>query len=195
MEKSKPTAGELWQALSGQLRAFIRSRVENDADADDLLQDVFVQVVDKLYSVRQTDRIQSWVYQIARNAVVAFYRRKGPAHEPVDVVTDENGVDTVDGNLNAALGHWLASMVTLLPHTFQDALRMYELDGRSQLEIAAQLRISLSAAKSRIQRGRRELAKLLRSSCELELDRRGNVIACQPKHADGCPEVSCECPG
>ena len=194
MEKGNPTAGELWRALSEQLLAFIRSRVRSNADADDLLQDVFLQVVEKFDSVRQVDRIQSWVFQIARNAVVDSYRRQAARmHESVEDVAEFKGIDGDDCNLNAALGKWLASMIPSLPQKLQDAVRMYELEGRSQLEIAKQLGISLSGAKSRVQRARRELAKFLRSSCQVELDRRGNVIACAPKTRDGCEQASCEC--
>jgi RNA polymerase sigma-70 factor (ECF subfamily) len=191
MDNANPMAGELWQALSGQLRAFIRRRVRSDTDADDVLQDVFVQVVEKIGSVRQADRIQSWVFQIARNAVVDSYRRQNP--RPSNAVEDVADSFGTNENLNAAIGNWLSSMIAMLPSTLRDAVRLYEIEGWSQLEIADQLGISLSAAKSRVQRARGKLGELLQSHCEVELDRRGNVLDCKPKRADGCGPVSCEC--
>jgi RNA polymerase sigma-70 factor (ECF subfamily) len=86
-------------------------------------------------------------------------------------------------------------MIGLLPETIGDALRMYEIEGLSQAEIANRLGISLSGAKSRVQRGRRRLDELLRDSCRFELDRRGNVIACQPAHDGNCADLRCECAG
>ena len=56
---------------------------------------------------------------------------------------------------------------------------MYETEDLPQAEIAEKLQISLSGAKSRIQRGRRQLEELFRSCCKLELDRRGNVLESQ----------------
>ena len=70
---------------------------------------------------------------------------------------------------------------------------MYEVDGLSQLEVAKRLKISLSGAKSRVQRGRRRLEELLRGCCQLEIDRRGNVIQCSPMSDNCCTNLSCEC--
>jgi RNA polymerase sigma-70 factor (ECF subfamily) len=156
-----------------------------------LLQDVFVRVVERLGSVQQADRIQPWVFQIARNAVVDSYRRKNPPSS--NAVEDVADTRAANDNLNAALASWITSMIAMLPGTLRDAVRMYEIEGCSQLEIANQLGISLPAAKSRVQRARRRLGELLQNSCELELDRRGNVIDCRPKSVDACGHVSCDC--
>ena len=72
------TAGNVWQSLNDELHAFIRSRVPTTSDADDILQDVFVRVIEKIGSLRQADRIESWVYQTTRNAIADFYRRRTP---------------------------------------------------------------------------------------------------------------------
>jgi RNA polymerase sigma-70 factor (ECF subfamily) len=186
--------GDAWRALSDELHAFLRSRVPSQADADDLLQDVFVRVLDKVGALRDADRIGPWVYQIARNALTDFYRRRSRiATQPV---TEESAIDlpepTGDGNHNQAIGHWLSSMIDRLPATQRKAVRMYELEGIPQVEIAQRLNVSLSGAKSRVQRGRVQLEKLLRGCCQLELDRRGNVIECEPNAADDCGRA-CEC--
>jgi RNA polymerase sigma-70 factor (ECF subfamily) len=70
---------------------------------------------------------------------------------------------------------------------------MYEMEGLSQSEIANQLNVSLSGAKSRVQRGRRQLEQLLRGSCDLETDSRGNVIGCKTANPTGCEQALCEC--
>jgi RNA polymerase sigma-70 factor (ECF subfamily) len=84
-------------------------------------------------------------------------------------------------------------MIDILPQTLRDAVRMYEIDGLSQSEIAKRLGISLSGAKSRVQRGRRQLEQVLGNSCQLDLDRRGNVISCKPAKLDDCGPIVCEC--
>ncbi len=189
------TPGNVWQSLSGELHAFIRSRVPTTSDADDILQDVFVRVIEKTSSLRQSDRIESWVYQTARNAIVDFYRRRTP--QPADSVEDvvAQYLENSNENLNHAVGAWLSAMTGKLPDKLRDAVRMYEVDGLSQLEIAKRLKISVSGAKSRVQRGRRELEVLLRGCCQLEIDTRGNVIGCTPMSHNCCTKVSCECSG
>jgi RNA polymerase sigma-70 factor (ECF subfamily) len=186
-------AEETWHELSEELRAFLRSRIPSDSDADDLLQDVFLRVVEKVGSLRQAGRIDSWVYQIARNAIADFYRRRTPRpHEAVEDVVDLHETET-GGHRNRAVGAWLTFMISALPPALRAAVRMYEIEGLSQAEIADRLGVSLSGAKSRVQRGRRRLEEMLRGSCQLELDRRGNVIACMPANVDGCAQASCDC--
>ena len=188
-------AGKVWHSLSDELRGFLRSRVPSESDADDLLQEVFVRVLERIGSLRQANRLESWVYQVARNAVADFYRRRSPRPaDPVEDVADPHG-EATRGNQNRAVAAWLSLMIGALPATLREAVRMYEIDGLSQSEIARRLGISLSGAKSRIQRARRQLEQLLRGSCQLELDRRGNVIGCKPANDDCCAQVSCECAG
>lgn len=184
----------VWHALGAELRGFLRSRVPSDSDADDLLQDVFVRVYENIGSLKQAGRVESWVYQIARNAVTDYYRRRATrAADMVEEVVEPQKDDGGAGNANRAVGAWLSLMIDVLPPALRDTVRMYEIEGHPQAEIASRLGISLSTAKSRVQRGRRQLEKLLRSSCELEQDRRGNVIACKPANDAGCAQVSCDC--
>ena len=194
MNDAAPTVEDVWHAISDGLRAFLRSRVPNDSDADDLLHDVFVRVHEQIGSLRQGDRIESWVYQIGRNAVADFYRRRTPrSADAVEDVVDPHGEDDGGENRNRAVAAWLPLMIDVLPQTLRDAVRMYEIEGVSQAEIASRLGISLSGAKSRVQRGRKRLEEILRGSCEFQLDRRGNIIACKPANDDGCGHASCEC--
>jgi RNA polymerase sigma-70 factor (ECF subfamily) len=184
---------DLWHALSEDLHAFLRSRVPSESDADDILQDIFVRVVENVGSLRHADRIESWVYQVARNAVADFYRRRGPlSAEAGEKLADPHGRES-GTNQNRAVAVWLSLMFNALPTTLRDAVRMYEIEGLPQQAIADRLGISLSGAKSRVQRGRQQLERLLRNSCQLEIDRRGNIIACKPAREDGCAQVSCEC--
>jgi RNA polymerase sigma-70 factor (ECF subfamily) len=188
------TTEDVWRALGAELRGFLRSRVPSDSDADDLLQDVFVRVYENIGTLRRAGRVESWVYQIARNAVSDFYRRRAPrAIDSIDDAIEPPAELEANANQNRAVGAWLSLMTEALPPPLRDAVKMYEIDGLSQAEIAARLRISLSGAKSRVQRGRKQLAEVLRQSCQLERDRRGNVIACKPVTEDGCHHASCGC--
>lgn len=183
---------DLWHALSDELRAFLQSRVPSDSDADDLLQDVFVRVYENIDTLRQAGRVESWVYQIARNAVTDFYRRRGPLPAGAVERVAEQHFEPSSG-MNRAVGAWLAQAVEELPITLRDAVRMYEIEGLPQAAIANRLGLSLPGAKSRVQRGRRQLEERLRETCQLEIDRRGNVIACKPAHDAHYAQASCAC--
>src|SRR5690606_21563229 len=99
-------------------------------DADDILQDVFTRVIEKSSSLRQADRIESWVYQTARNAVADFFRRRRPLSElPAEAVDCPH---VVEANPNLAVGESLARLMAELPATLRDAVRLYEVEGISQ---------------------------------------------------------------
>jgi RNA polymerase sigma-70 factor, ECF subfamily len=63
-----------------------------------------------------------------------------------------------------------------------------EFDGLTQQQLADRLGISLSGAKSRVQRGREQLKQMLHECCTFEFDRRGKVIDCTPRRKAACKE-------
>src|SRR5438128_3430700 len=67
---------QTWNALHDPLRIFIRKRVPNDESAEDLLQDVFLKIHMHIDALRDEERLESWVYQIARNLIIDYYRRQ-----------------------------------------------------------------------------------------------------------------------
>lgn len=195
----------LWQEFHDRLYRFIQQRVKNPADADDILQDVFLRIHHRLSTVRDRDRLVSWMFQIARHAVIDHYRSSSKRW---DVATEREielaakpWVDEEDSaTLNQELATCLQPMLQALPSTYQEALRLVELEGMTQKAAAERLGLSLSGAKSRVQRGRQQLKAMLLQCCEIERDRLGNVLDYQLKQGASCgsqePEkFSCSCRG
>jgi RNA polymerase sigma-70 factor (ECF subfamily) len=81
-------------------------------------------------------------------------------------------------------------MIRTLPEPYRDALVLTEFEGLTQKEMAARLGISLSGAKSRVQRGREQLKRMLLARCEFEFDRLGRIIDCKPRRKDACQECA-----
>jgi RNA polymerase sigma-70 factor (ECF subfamily) len=81
-------------------------------------------------------------------------------------------------------------MIYSLSEPYRDALVLTEFEGLTQKELAERLGISLSGAKSRVQRGREQLKVMLHECCTFEFDRRGRVIDCTPRAEGGCKECS-----
>jgi RNA polymerase sigma-70 factor (ECF subfamily) len=79
-------------------------------------------------------------------------------------------------------------MIYSLPEPYRDALVLTEFEGLTQKELAERLGISLSGAKSRVQRGREKLKEMLFDCCRFEFDRRGRMIECQPRAKGSCQE-------
>jgi RNA polymerase sigma-70 factor (ECF subfamily) len=69
-----------------------------------------------------------------------------------------------------------------LPEPYREALRATAFENATHKELAARWGVTLSGAKSRVQRARRMLADLYRECCDLEFDARGRVIGYSPRH-------------
>ena len=185
-----------WEELDANLRAFIGRRIRNQADVDDLVQRVLLQIVKGLASVRDTERLHAWVYRTARNVIVDHYRsapvrRELPSGDAIDIADmQQPGVPEPAGDDERAalaeLAACLAPMLQRLPPAHREAIEMTELGGLNQAAAARQSGVSVSGMKSRVQRGRRELRTLLDQCCRIQLDCRGGVVAYAPRAADGC---------
>jgi len=172
-----------------RLRRFVRSRVANPEEADDIVQEVCLRAVSKLDTVRDNGRVESWLYQIARNAIIDHYRRTRPAAPLAD---DLPGDDDVARLGTPDLTGCMTRLLDDLHPTDQEALRLTAYDGLKQRELAERLGISLSGAKSRVQRARIRLRELIEICCHPELDRLGGVININPRN-DCHTESDCLC--
>ncbi len=164
----------LWGRYSRRLKAFIRGRVENEADAEDILQEVFIRVHRHLCCQPEWDKPESWFYQIARNLIIDYYRRRRETAELPESLPAEPAFPEEDPEATLALS--LREMVEELPEAYRQALIMTEYQGLSQKQLAESLGISLSGAKSRVQRARDKLRDMLLSCCHFEFDRRGRIV-------------------
>ncbi len=173
----------IWSEFGDTLRRFIRKRVSDPQHADDILQNVFLNIHTRLDSLQDETKLQSWVYQITRNAIVDHYRQT-----PNRVALDEELPEFVsdDDELQQELTESVRSMMNYLPDEYRVPLMMDAFEGLSQAEIANRLGISLSGAKSRVQRARAKLRDLLFDCCHFEFDRRGSVIDYYPR-TNCCP--------
>jgi len=179
---------ELWQALHDGLRAFIARRVSDQEYADDILQEVFVRVHRQIDSVKDLERLVSWVYQITRNAIIDHYRKPGRQREvPAGLSTELevlNEVATLSemtsrgaaGELRTELAGCLRPMIEQLSGDYRDAITLVEINGLTQQAAAQQMGISLSGMKSRVQRGRKQLKQMLDDCCSVQLDRRNGIV-------------------
>jgi RNA polymerase sigma-70 factor (ECF subfamily) len=168
---------ELWRSYSDDLLRYIRRRVSDEATAEDLRQDVFLQMQRHLPSLRDDERIAGWMYRIARNRIVDHYRGQRPNERLNHEVPGE---EEEARELNYIAGSWLRARIEELPEPYRETMRLVELEGKSQTEVAALLGLSVSGAKSRVQRGRSMLRESLDECCRIERDRRGNIIEMQP---------------
>ena len=167
-----PTVESIWGEFASQLRGFIRSRVREHATAEDILQEVFVKIHRKLPTLRDGERLESWIWRITRNCIADHFRR-----QHLDAPLPEELTSAVEKSAEMPdLTPCVQRFIGELTPTFREALVLTEWQGLTQEQMAKRLGLSLSGAKSRVQRARSQLKGMLLDCCRLELDRRGNVV-------------------
>jgi RNA polymerase sigma-70 factor, ECF subfamily len=174
----------IWNDVASKLRGYIRTRVRDHASAEDVLQDVFVKAHQRIAQLQSPEKLEGWLFLIARNAVSDYFRKSKPFQElPAELMAEPSEPEFENADqLRAAFRR----MIEELPPPYGEALLLTEFEGLTQKQLAHRLGIGLSGAKSRVQRGREKLKEALLDCCQLEFDRRGKIIDCTPKRVDCC---------
>ena len=189
----------VYRDFDNSLRKFIRSRVADYDITEDILQEVYIKIHTSIGSLRDTKRLTPWVYQITRNAIIDQYRRARPESElPENLVAPQPEEPDVYANLAASI----RGMMNCLPGEYRQALELADLQGMKQKEVAEQIGLSVSGAKSRIQRARQKLKQTFLDCCHFEFDHGGKVMAFQsncdrcgnPENQYNCGDKPCENP-
>ena len=182
----------IWRACSDQLRVYIVKRMPEASLADDILQEVFIKIHENIHSIKDDTKICIWVYQIAKNTINDYYRKQKIQLSDIEVIPEEelSAIDDVESqtaeNQIEQIASALQKMINSLPEKYAQALKMVELQGLSQTQLAKELNISVSGAKSRVQRGRQMLEDALMNCCHYEFDKYGTIISYHPKSCCCC---------
>src|SRR5688500_15375524 len=184
---------QIWSEFGDRLRAFIARRVDGEADANDILQEVFLRIHRHAGSVEHSERLVSWLFQVTRNAIADYYRAPGrrrelPGGAPYDLERgEEHAMSRVEGfddspETRRELAACLGPMLAQLPPLYRDAVRLEDLEGLPQQKAAVRAGITVSGMKSRVQRGRQALKDIMQDCCQFERDAGGRVTDYQPRN-------------
>jgi RNA polymerase sigma factor (sigma-70 family) len=145
-----------------RLRSFIRRRVANDADAEDLLQDVFYELVEAYRLLTPIDFVTGWLFRVARNRITDLFRKKRPEALRDAFEGDEDGVlldvedllPSPEAGPEAQLSrsmllNELQQALAELPAEQRDVFVAHELEGRSFKELSAESGVSVNTLLSR----------------------------------------------
>ena len=143
-----------------RLRNFVRRRVRDAADAEDIVQDVFFELVDSYRLPRPVEEVGAWLFRVARNRITDFFRKKRPV--PIaDLQADDGGIADIvellpsaDAGPEAAYARGLLleeldAALAELPREQREAFIANEIEGRSFRELAAESGESINTLLSR----------------------------------------------
>jgi RNA polymerase sigma-70 factor, ECF subfamily len=166
----------VWEEFSEPLKRFIKKRIANEQDVEDVLQEIFIKIHNNIEGLTNYNKIHAWVYRITRNTIIDYYRRN---HNNLEIAElSENLEDSLEEEVtaNTEIAACLKVMIDNLPEVYKQAILLTEYQNVTQKELSEKLGISISGAKSRVQRARKMLKGMLLGCCELEIDCRGNII-------------------
>lgn len=174
------TVEKIWHDMHDKLLAFILKKIPDKAIAEDILQEVFVKIHEKIATLTDDTKLQAWIYQITRNLIVDHYRalKKGN-----DLLSDETEKDdgTEKTEVMEEAVQDIINFMDAMPPEHCDPLCATEIDGLSIKEYAIKTGISYTAAKSRVQRSRKMLKDMMMNCCQYQFDKYGTVISITPK--------------
>jgi RNA polymerase sigma factor (sigma-70 family) len=150
----------------GRLRNFIRRRVDDESDAEDILQDVFYELIEAYRLTKPIEQVGAWLYRVARNRIIDRFRKKRP--EPLDAAVNSGGADESDGDslsieellpspdagpeaayARGILLDELAAAIGELPEEQREVFIAHEFDGASFKEISAETGVNVNTLLSR----------------------------------------------
>lgn len=145
-----------------RLRAFVSRRVTNPADVEDIVQDVFYELVEANRLLMPIDHVTAWLYRVAHNRITDLFRKRRPElfsdldaeQEDGEVVSFEDMLPAPDAGPEAAamrglLLHEMERALAELPREQRDVFVAHELEGRSFRELAAQTGVNLNTLLAR----------------------------------------------
>lgn len=171
----------LWNEHKNELRNFIYKRVKDDDLTNDILQDVLIKVYNFCISKSGVKNIRSWLFQIAHNTIIDSYRKQSK------FIKKDTEIEQAEEDENLAFEdavNYILPMLDFLPKKYAEPLKLADIEGLKQADIARKIGLNLSATKSRIQRARQLLKAEFITCCSFETDKQGKIISFEIK--DSC---------
>lgn len=165
------TTQQVWTQYSNDLRYFILSKVKDEVIADDILQDTFLKIHTKLHTLRDLNKLKSWIFAIARNSIIDHFKAKNQtfeiAHFESQTEIEQESHTEKD---------CLRGILSGLPKKYRDPIFLSDIKGIKQVEIAKQLNLPLPTVKSQIQRARKLIAEGFMNCCGMTQNEKGHLV-------------------
>jgi len=171
-----------WQNHKKQLKSYIDKQIDDPHLVEDILQEVYIKASHNLHQLSVKGSLKSWLYTITKNTIMDYYRKRKNYEELPEDIPQETK-DPIDEN-HKMLAGCIRPLLLELPEKYRIPLELAELEGMSQKDIAAKLGLSLSGAKSRVQRSRKKLHEIMLTCCDFEISK-GGITGFTPRNDKG----------
>jgi RNA polymerase sigma-70 factor, ECF subfamily len=178
-----------WHEAIARLTQWVRPRMHDAADAEELVQDILERLVAHGEQLQTVGNPLGWMHRIATNAIIDYYRRPRRTVALLEDLPSETEEEAEVAR--GELAECIRPLVMYLDPMSREALLATDLGDKSQVDAAQEAGIAVSTMKSRIQRARQKLREALLRCCHIELDRRNGVAEFSPKRVAGGRSGAC----
>lgn len=175
------------------LHRYIQSKIRIKEDAEDILQNVFIQIATKINTLSKKDKLRSWVFTITRNSIIDYYRSKYKnQNTDLNENIEHNLLNEEHGIHLSGLDDCLQAMIRLLPDRYRTIIVDSEIRNIKQKDLALMYGLAYPSLRSRVQRGRDKLKQLFFDCCHVEKDARGSILNIRNKNNGGGDCNTCD---
>lgn len=157
----KDAFGELVKRHKDYVYNLAYRLTNNPSDAEDLSQEIFIRLMDKIESFKGDAKFSTWLYRLATNQCLDWLRRRKPQEKSIDDVELKSDEDIPALIETKEQLDDIKEALAILPNDFRIVVVLRDVEGLSYDEISEHLNISIGTVKSRISRGRSQLIKIL----------------------------------
>lgn len=160
-----------WDTYSDDIRRFIFSKTKDESITDDILQDTFIKVHTKLHTLKNEDKLKSWLFSVARYTILDHFK----ASKSVLELNDFEAEDTTINNEHTEKD-CLRGILVNLPKKYREPIFLSDIMGLKQKEVAERLNLPLPTVKSQIQRAKKQIAQGFMDCCGYKMNEDGHLV-------------------
>jgi RNA polymerase sigma-70 factor (ECF subfamily) len=183
---------DIFRGFERPIHNYLLHLTQNQTEAEDLAQETFIRVHDRLGTFRGESSLRTWIYRIATNVAIDHFRSSAARQETASHSFEEEFDGERIDNTTFSPEHQFARSemsdcvqghIQQLPLSYRTVLLLHDVQGFKTQDIAGVLDCSIDTVKIRIHRARNKLRESLAAGCDLDHDER-NVLVCEPNAPD-----------
>lgn len=165
-------AEKIWVEYRARIEAFLRSKISNSEDVEDLLQEISIKTFLGISTLSDQSKVKPWLFQTAHRTIIDFYRKNGRTK---DIHPDDLWYFKDAPEIRNQLERCVEPFINALPSKTAKLLRAIDLEGQSQKDYATAHGVPYSTLKTRVKNGRAALRSVFDNCCKFTVDSRGHL--------------------
>jgi RNA polymerase sigma-70 factor (ECF subfamily) len=180
MSQAEVTLLQVKKAFEAEIYELICRKVNHQDYCNDIMQEVYLKILSNIDRIEKADNLSAYVVRMSTNVIADYYRKQSRL-PLIGELTDAGAVDTAQVTEESNDLCCLRPFIDSLPAHYRDVIIQVELQNMKLKDYALKVGITLTNAKTRVQRARQKLKEAILQCCNYQFDGYGNVVSCCKK--------------